>query len=1126
MNMNNINNTTEDLKELLNELNELKRLRSELEKKAQNTSKEDKITELKEKTNEISKSNELLDVLKSQLDVLNEEIEELQKDLEKSANEYAASYTKLSELNQEELSKYEEKGLLGEDKIKEIKEEYEEEKLKEYQRSLDIINDYRRQKKLISGLRAKRTRLKKDIEKAEALDLDMEEYRDITDTLRKNKIVDAILAKKGLNDIIAKPSKERTKEEKELLKATKEEIMKEISEVKKVNNYSALDAIEALYSLDVSYVKGKTRVIEIPKHELEIIKENVKNLPVMFIDYNKVEEKVAAPVPEDLKNISEEVMASEELKGDTRAKERIKIFKDKTTGDTYIRKFVREERLGGIDNHGMGKAFELDSNEKPINIKGLGSVYKISKEMEDFLRDNKDNEASPYIITDVELENIEIINPEEPTKEEPTADDYNITNEEYNELVDNGYVPGTEDFEKELKREDVNVFLADALENVDVQKDETENENSSINNQEETLEEDSRSYILEEEPLPENSNEKLVEVERSKHKPRVHKIISDITTGIEIKKKDGKRYTASNIKIAREFKEELSSGNVIYNIAHMATAIIKLPIKFISKFTSKLLLLPRGKAAMESVNERLRDLSEEELEVLFNEYKGVTVLSDMNTPILPLIQNRIREWVMKKVDAINEEIKVNYVDLFITRDKIDAINNELDGMNEEEKRQRTKDRKLLYQSAAYTIKNIEDLYQQGKDLLSGGLHGMEEDFRAATSKMSLVGFRFAKSHNLNNELIDKIGEYDDNIGYGFETNDYEKVYNNFMKKEQCFIDNTEVKDSIFGERSVGEKYHMPYVEQLNYKDDPLIKDLLTTVAMTTAAISVVNSIRVHKIESDMIEKQQQEAASVNAANDNMINNVNIKSNQIVSQRETIQKGLEEQMHEDVLNSANGLERYALDKFGWSAHGKKYHALDDANHVTYNSLYGEVSNGINKITNELGAKSITKAEALQDMAVLANDTQNSFVDIAKTCLNELNKYMVKNPKYDLTATKEALEYIVNNPTAITEMNEAAINATNIAEEFVGLTPAHVTALGSLPSDWVTTLVGAAGSAALAHNICRTFNDKIKGADKVKDVRYRNDEIGEMFYHDTNEDDYIEELEEEEILDEDEEYVRHR
>ena len=73
----------------------------------------------------------------------------------------------------------------------------------------------------------------------------------------------------------------------------------------------------------------------------------------------------------------------------------------------------------------------------------------------------------------------------------------------------------------------------------------------------------------------------------------------------ECNTKDGKRYNASNIKVFKGFKEELSSGNYLYNIVHLVPAIVKLPLKLMQKISGKIMLRRESKQNIETLKERI-----------------------------------------------------------------------------------------------------------------------------------------------------------------------------------------------------------------------------------------------------------------------------------------------------------------------------------------------------------------------------------------------------------------------------------------------------------------------------------------------------------------------------------------
>ena len=407
--------------------------------------------------------------------------------------------------------------------------------------------------------------------------------------------------------------------------------------------------------------------------------------------------------------------------------------------------------------------------------------------------------------------------------------------------------------------------------------------------------------------------------------------------------------------------------------------------------------------------------------------------------------------------------------------------------------------KKAMRKAALFIRNIESKRTEADNLLSGGLHGLEEDYKAVATKLSYVGLRFTKEHDFNNRLQAKLAKADIMLQEGLAEDNEEKIINGYMEKERLYYENTKVSNSIFGKRSTGEKYYTPYAERLDYRPDPFIRDLITTVATTTAVISAVNAIRVHQIEAQqIIAEQQRQANKVNKANEEILDHVGSEASRIVEGRETIKKGLEAQMHQDVLATSNSLERYTLDHLNWTTGTPEYRALDDANHAFYNSFYDNVTLQLNAITDNCRIGAISHAEALQQMEALAQTSQSTLVDVAGLCLNELKVYAPAHSQFDLHGPMEALQYIIDNPNAIIDMNETAINATNIAEGLMGLSPEYATALSVLPSDWLTTMVNVAGSAALVTNVIKGMATKGKGNSKTKwkeseDIRKMMDEF---------------------------------
>ncbi len=587
-------------------------------------------------------------------------------------------------------------------------------------------------------------------------------------------------------------------------------------------------------------------------------------------------------------------------------------------------------------------------------------------------------------------------------------------------------------------------------------------------------------------------------------KPHVEEIINKLMTGLDVQAKDAKRYTASNIKVASKFKNELRSGNYLYNIVHVVPATFKSGISLFNKLVGKLMTSKRAKDSMHELEKRVNNLTEEELEVLFEEYRGSQLKTDMNVQINPLILPKLKEYGMKKVQTYNVSLTNCYSSLFNDLGTINSIDEQLSGNIDDALRSQLEvQRKDIYAKASNEIRTIIDTRNKANNLLSGGIHGLEEDFKAVATKLSYAGMRFAKVGKFDNELQKKLAHE----GKGLNTALYEKndedVVKHFVGLETLYHENTDIRGSVFGTRSEGAKYYSPLAAEFDYRDDPFIRDLFTTVSLTTAAISAVNAFRVHQIEQQrIIDGKNQEINNANSVNDGRMDYVHQTANDITGKRQTFSEGMKAQAQQDSANIANAQERASLDSTNWGF-GSQYRATDDAHHAFFNQNYDNVTSQINDITSRYGQGNITEAQALQELAQVANSSQSTLSQVASDCLNILRPYAASHPQFDLHAVEESFNYMVTNPDAIVNMNNAAIDVTNLAEGLKGLSAEHVSALSSLPSDMLTTFMAAASSAALAYNVSKSMdankrkgrygnqvtdmmNDYLNGSEEAEDV----------------------------------------
>ena len=542
--------------------------------------------------------------------------------------------------------------------------------------------------------------------------------------------------------------------------------------------------------------------------------------------------------------------------------------------------------------------------------------------------------------------------------------------------------------------------------------------------------------------------------------------IEKITAGVEVTRKDGKAYQAANIKVAQNFRNELQSGNYLYNIVHLVPAIVKVPFQFFTKISGKLRFTKESKQRIKTMKERIENLSEDELMVIYDEYRGNRVMQErLPSAINILLQERIEQFIMGKVSALNAQLEADYADIFDAMMELEAVDHQLinGNLSAKEKAQMTNYRKQLLQGRAQQVKRIRDNYKEAQRLLSGGLNGFSQDMKAATTKLSIVGKRFAKDQDLDLELLAKEAKLERAEMAAIEQGNDQIALLTFIQAESLLSKETEISNSIFGKRSTGKKYYSPLAEKLDYRDDPFIRDLFTTVAVTSAALSTINSIKGAPTSAEIEEANRQLREAQGFVD------------QVKGHRGTMREGMEAQGMQGTSTITGEVERGALDATDWALGTSRYRTADNAGHDFYNQVFDTTRAEVQNISQQYVSGTITDLEALEMMRDMANNTQQTLNTVSDQCLGIFEQYAQTHPQFDLSAVTEAVRYIQQHPDSITNMNNAMVDIQTAAE---GLTFTQIQALQTVPNSVLVTLLGAASAAALASNINQKMEENVR------------------------------------------------
>ena len=760
-------------------------------------------------------------------------------------------------------------------------------------------------------------------------------------------------------------------------------------------------------------------------------------------------EKVPKNKEEDIKPpVEEEYEVISTIEPNNDLVERVTLYRDADTGDYFI-------RSNALDRY----KDVIEGTEDKVRINNA-LCNRISEEDAERLRNWQDNPVSPFTVYEVDIKRNVVEDEEEDNK---TDDDTNTTTDD----TDNTTTDDGDDDTDDNQDEEEDTRTDDGTSDDDDDDDDNQDEEEEEEEDEQTRAPQERVRVI-----------------------TVHRILDDITKDLPLGRKDGSRFIARNINPDQVFISELRTGQFDYNIVGILRSSVKAIAATFSKWSAKLRQSSKGKKACAEVEKRLNELSEEELEVLWEQYRGNVVLADMNVSIDPLINARMQRYAYEKMNIINKQIKTNYAIYFNLLTKVDEVMKDK-SISLEEKNYR---KSVLMQKAAECVQNIVELRTYGNEFMSGGKHGFEEDIKAADSFMNIMGRHHAKKHKYDNELSREKAEKEDFYRNALANGEWEDAVNGFLDYERLYIDNTKIKRGLFGKKSVGKTYYSPLIQELDYRPDPFLTDLITTVAVIASAASVANSIRTSINNAKAVRAHNSQLEQVNKANADTIDQAHQIGDNITGTGDKYIEGLKVSSNQNVLTDADVSERGILDQQAWEFNDA-YHQLDPANHARFNDLYSSTQSQIESITTKLTNNEIDQMTAIQQLAGVQSTTQESLNGVIDQYLDIAKEYAAAHPQHDLTAVTETMEYLSAHPDAITQMTETGIDNLFEAAKLAGLSDTQAYVFTGLDNDILTTILGAATAARLAQRVLNTTGKAAKNTTAA--VRSENQEIADMF-----------------------------
>ena len=1029
--------------------------------------------EEKEKLNKDGLSPEAI----NDTDRIDKEIEELREEAREYEKQRKDSIIRFKKIFNEERINQEQNGPFELEEYKEYFEYYtklkeeEDVKLKEVTKKLKKINNK------IKKLERDKKEIRRYSLEAASLEISYLEYMKIVKILEKNKkkLLTKLYEKKGLGSVIHKRGG-RTKEERKLLLEARNEIFREI--IKYQEKADKLKSIEEIINIlaDEDYSKviraEKPTPIKISTQQKDTIEENlgiiltvngnmVINGDVNITINNGVLDTVIRPAnvkPEppkkdipDAKIDEEEDKKKQKPKAPSKPKPDMRMPSGGVivpTIDDKEKKKPPKEDPGMIVPPGPTVPLLEDKHKKkppkddPSMIIPSGPTVPL---LEDKHKKKPSDDIEPTDTNkgfdDATDANISIL---EPTDTNKGFDDPTDTNKGHDSPTD------------------TNITHIDPVPPTGSNKGH-EDEPSGPNI-----------------PTPEPPEE-----ERTP-KRGIREIIGDIRKGYEIGRKDGQRYARANLHVTQSFLNEMHSGDYLYNIVHFVPGLAKASVSLVQKVSGILTTSHRVKDLMKNMAENIDNLSDEDLDTLWKEFRGNFITQERYPQALVMvIQEKMHEYAMGRVEAINFEITQAYRQIFSGKTIIEEIDRKLKdpSLDANLRQHYTIQKQNVLKEMVANIDLIREKRLQGEELLTGGLHGLDEDINARFSKMNYVGRKMrAKEYDLDRELEDQLMEYEKAENKARAISDDNGIVEAFINQELLLENSTEISEGFFGKYTSGKKQFTPLVKALDYREDPFWRDLFTTIALTTAAVGAVRAVNVHKAA-------QEHAARVDQANAQLEQNVQAKGQELVNHSSAYRRGMQAQSNEDVLAASNSLEREALDRSTLESGrwmGGDYSKYDLANHKLYESFNDTTQQALSDIANKYANHQITQVEALKEMAQLQQQTQSTLQEVLIKCNDTLQKYRLVKPQFDLDAPEITMQYLIHHANSINDMNQAMLESVQIGEELLGVNAEMV---GQLPSDMLTTLAACTSSALLAFRVFTTMSEKhpeLKTRDAVTDM----------------------------------------
>lgn len=321
-------------------------------------------------------------------------------------------------------------------------------------------------------------------------------------------------------------------------------------------------------------------------------------------------------------------------------------------------------------------------------------------------------------------------------------------------------------------------------------------------------------------------------------------------------------------------KVKYDKGDWVHNSLRWIGNTAKLVVHGIRKIYSKIFTTKATKEKMEKLKKNIDELPADEFETL---YKGLQSYKGHENAVSPSVRQCVLERATRETQNRNIErnkvIKAGFIALAIQHKKSAEIAELLKNpkLTEKEKADLIAQKENLDRQNVDILREIEKAREEGAlEQGGGGIHGLEEENRAAREGSNIQGRKFGKRFTKNVELEKEQAAIEARMRIAREKgNSFDEVQA-FLDHEMLMEENTNSGITLGVTHNTGDRNRCEGVFYKGFDNDDAVSNIITIVGTAMVARGLIKAIQ----DASIIKQYNQDVMNNNAVNATEASRVN------------------------------------------------------------------------------------------------------------------------------------------------------------------------------------------------------------------------------------------------------------